>query len=297
MDISNKHHHHQILDVQNALRVLEKNCTSSDKSYICKRLEMASVEIIHAAHNQMPLATLHQYLKDIFQQKCLSKIKVRIKLNQIIVDCCEIYFHHLVFAQVFPWICAKNQTLDAQLNQNIVTHNFGNNAVEHKWTNLHGGSKANLTLLSFLTNPKAKLDALDKLLTLPTLLDATSINSSPISSDELLPWLIQSLANCGIFNLYSQLDYMSNFHLSLKPDFLQDQQTLFNLATFEAALEHLRKSKDIQYSLEDLVKTSNPELQLLFQAIHANDIKGLKIIYLSPFGLILDQFWGQLRSF
>ena len=37
---------------------------------------------------------------------------------------------------------------------------------------------------------------------------------TPVSSDELLPWLIQALLNCQIFNLYSQLDYMSKFQLS-----------------------------------------------------------------------------------
>ena len=71
------------------------------------------------------------------------------------------------------------------------------------------GAKANLTLLMYLTSPAAKLDALDRLISLPSLQSKT-----PISSDELLPWLIQALINCQIFNLYSQLDYMSRFNLS-----------------------------------------------------------------------------------
>ena len=44
---------------------------------------------------------------------------------------------------------------------------------------------------------------------------------TPISSDELLPWLIQALIHCQIFNLYSQLDYMSKFNLS------QDDTVIF----------------------------------------------------------------------
>ena len=71
------------------------------------------------------------------------------------------------------------------------------------------GAKANLTLLMYLTSPAAKLDALDRLISLPSLQSKT-----PISSDELLPWLIQALISCQIFNLYSQLDYMSRFNLS-----------------------------------------------------------------------------------
>ena len=35
-----------ILDVQNALKVLEKNCTNSDKTYICKRLEQTASAIV-----------------------------------------------------------------------------------------------------------------------------------------------------------------------------------------------------------------------------------------------------------
>ena len=35
-----------ILDVQNALKVLEKNCTNSDKMYICKRLKQTASAIV-----------------------------------------------------------------------------------------------------------------------------------------------------------------------------------------------------------------------------------------------------------
>ena len=79
------------------------------------------------------------------------------------------------------------------------------------------GAKANLTLLMYLTSPAAKLDALDRLISLPSLQSKT-----PISSDELLPWLIQALINCQIFNLYSQLDYMSRFNLS-------EEETVINI--------------------------------------------------------------------
>ena len=68
----------------------------------------------------------------------------------------------------------------------------------------------------YLTSPAAKLDALDRLISLPSLQSKT-----PISSDELLPWLIQALIHCQIFNLYSQLDYMSKFNLS------QDDTVIF----------------------------------------------------------------------
>ena len=50
---------------------------------------------------------------------------------------------------------------------------------------------------------------------------------TPISSDELLPWLIQALIHCQIFNLYSQLDYMSKFNLSQDDTVIFLKQYLF----------------------------------------------------------------------
>ena len=121
----------------------------------------------------------------------------------------------MIYNDLFPHICAKNRHFDAQINKKILTSSANldstnpdlNLAPELKAT--LPGAKANLTLLMYLTSPAAKLDALDRLISLPSLQSKT-----PISSDELLPWLIQALINCQIFNLYSQLDYMSRFNLS-----------------------------------------------------------------------------------
>ena len=69
---------------------------------------------------------------------------------------------------------AKNRHLDAQLNKKILTANSDssnladlNLAPELKAT--LPGAKANLTLLMYLTSPAAKLDALDRLISLPSL--------------------------------------------------------------------------------------------------------------------------------
>lgn len=182
----------------------------------------------------------------------------------------------MIYNDLFPYVCAKNRHLDAQINKKILTSNLNTstdlNLAPELQTALPG-AKANLTLLMYLTSPTAKLDALDRLITLPSLQA-----KSPISSDELLPWLIQALIHCQIYNLYSQLDFMSKFNLSQddKPSQLSPQ-VLFNLATFEAALEHLRgdsgSSQDLLAETAGLWSTSNADLDKLFHAIYLDDIE------------------------
>ena len=46
------------------------------------------------------------------------------KVNmQNILKSCEIYFHHVIHTDLFPYVCAKNRHLDAQLNKKILTTN------------------------------------------------------------------------------------------------------------------------------------------------------------------------------
>ena len=47
------------------------------------------------------------------------------KVNmQNILKPCEIYFHHVIHTDLFPYVCAKNRHLDAQLNKKILTANL-----------------------------------------------------------------------------------------------------------------------------------------------------------------------------
>ena len=147
---------------------------------------------------------------------------------------------------------------------NILTILFSSyKKLEPEFESTIPGSKANLTILMYLSSPSAKLDALDRLISLPTL---QAIN--PITSDQLLPWLIQALTHCQIYTLYSQLDFMTKFNLT------QDvsQQDLFNLATFEAALEHLKDSCDRPLP-DNLWSTTDKELDDLFHAIYQDDVE------------------------
>ena len=46
------------------------------------------------------------------------------KVNmQNILKPCEIYFHHVIHTDLFPYVCAKNRHLDVQLNKKILTAN------------------------------------------------------------------------------------------------------------------------------------------------------------------------------
>ena len=113
--------------------------------------------------------------KDLFMQALVRIQNHCKKVNmQNILKPCEIYFHHVIHSDLFPYICAKNRHLDAQLNKKILTANSDsvnladlNLAPELKAT--LPGAKANLTLLMYLTSPAAKLDALDRLISLPSL--------------------------------------------------------------------------------------------------------------------------------
>ena len=220
------------LDVQNALKVLEKNV---DKNYICKRLDQAASEIIHSENGKNG-----KIVKEILRH-LLSKTSKKISEKVL-----EICFFHLIYQDLFAWICAQNQDQDAKLNQKILT-NFSDSK-----------SNSSFNFLLKLTHPKAKLEALNQIF---------SHSEKASSSDELLPWLIDKLANCQIYNLYSQLDFMNNYSNGLT------QQDLFNLATFEAALEHLKNST---CDTNDLIRTKNQELNNLFQAIIQDNLDNVK---------------------
>ena len=68
---------------------------------------------------------------------------------------------------------------------------------------------------------------------------ASMASKTPVTTDELLPWLIQALGDCQIYTLYAQMDFMANFSL-VQP---LSQQDKFHLTTLEAALEHIKTLK------------------------------------------------------
>jgi len=259
------------IDVQSALKTLEKCCNKSEKAYIFKKIETTSQEIMNQIANN--IKNCDKIVKETFKQSVL-RIKNHCKKLKMenIERALEIYFWHVIYTDLFPYICAKNQNLDSQVNQKILTIS---QCPLKKLTEFEAtlpGSKANLTLLIYLTNPYSKLDALNKLLSLPSLQ-----SKNPVSSDQLLPWLINALSNCQICNFYSQLDFMSNFNISQEIP----QQDYFNLATFEAALEHLRNFCD-NYKTSELWCTNDLELDLLFQAIYNDDLKQVETCLETP---------------
>ena len=133
--------------------------------------------------------------KDLFMQALVRIQNHCKKVNmQNILKPCEIYFHHVIHSDLFPYICAKNRHLDAQLNKKILTANSDsvnladlNLAPELKAT--LPGAKANLTLLMYLTSPAAKLDALDRLISLPSLQSkVTKHQKVEIKVDTMAVW-------------------------------------------------------------------------------------------------------------
>ena len=40
---------------------------------------------------------------------------------QNILKASEIYFYHVIYSDLFPYVCAKNRQLDAQINKKILT--------------------------------------------------------------------------------------------------------------------------------------------------------------------------------
>ena len=65
-----------VLDVQNALKVLEKNCTNSDKTYICKRLEQtaSAIILILDSKTEEENIILEKIYKDLYMQ---ALVKIR----------------------------------------------------------------------------------------------------------------------------------------------------------------------------------------------------------------------------
>ena len=182
---------------------------------------------------------------------------------------CEVYFYTVIHDILFAHICSKTMCKDVQINSKLLTVlPLKSPDLKPELEKTLQGSKANIVMMSYLTNPRAKLDALDKLLSL-----ASMATSNPVSTDDLLPWLIQALGHGHIHTWYAQLEFMSNFKLV---DQLS-QQDLFNLATLEAALEHLR-TLTLDSSEDILWSTSNKKLNHVFQAIEKGDLNEVKCL-------------------
>ena len=84
----------------------------------------------------------------------------------------EVYFYNLSYKNLFGYICAKNCKQEMLLNTKILTIFSLKHFCDEIRSDLKcalQGSKANLTMLSYLTNPGAKLDALAKLLNLASM--------------------------------------------------------------------------------------------------------------------------------
>ena len=99
------------MDVQNAIKVLEKHCTPSDKSQLLKKLEQSAATLIQLAQNRQ---NLDQLVKQYFKQA--------VKKSSHLSKPCEIYFYHVIYHDLFPLICAQNQAKDLKLNQQILTN-------------------------------------------------------------------------------------------------------------------------------------------------------------------------------
>ena len=86
----------------------------------------------------------------------------------------EVYFYNLSYKNLFGYICSKNYKQEMLLNTKILTilpilKQHGCDEIRSDLKCALQGSKANLTMLSYLTNPGAKLDALAKLMNLASI--------------------------------------------------------------------------------------------------------------------------------
>ena len=61
---------------------------------------------------------VNEFLEYLVQNHC-KKVNM-----QNILKPCEIYFHHVIHTDLFPFVCAKNRHLDAQINKKILTANL-----------------------------------------------------------------------------------------------------------------------------------------------------------------------------
>ncbi len=110
----------------------------------------------------------------------------------------------------FSFKGAKNQEQDAKVNQARLTKgDYFEQLVRPDLAESIPDSRAEMLKLSSVTTPKAKLASLNKLF---QILAKTA--KSPVASDDQLPWLIAVLSKCKVYNVCSQLDYMTNFTLS-----------------------------------------------------------------------------------
>ena len=254
-----------ILDVQQATNWMSTHL-SQDTNFILKKIDTLAKNVIKLLSNQSS-NSFNEIIKRNFD-KTLQRIGHHVKVSssdkEHFVKACEVYFYHVIYPQLFPYICTQNQSNDSKLNQKILT------VIRLKESSLRPdlevtlpASKANLEIMTQSTCPLAKIEALNSLLELPTLESKTVMNS-----DDLLPWLIQALSQNSIKNLYSQLDFMSNYQLSSGHLSSKDQ---FNLATLEAALEHIKNSK-YNPAPEDLWYFSNEEMNVLYHAIYLGDL-------------------------
>ena len=255
-----------ILDVQQARNWISSQVSSAqDATFIFKKCDNLAKNVIKLAEAQQNAISFNAIIKRNFE-KTLQRIGHHIKIpssqNEQFIKACEVYFYHVIYSDLFPFICNHNQANDSKLNQKILTvTRLKNSNLRPDLEVTLPASKANLTILVQSTCPLAKIEALNSLLELPSL-----ESKSVMNSDDLLPWLIQALSQSSIKNLYSQLDFMSNYNLS---NLTQKDQ--FNLATLEAALEHMKTSK-YNPAPEDLWSFSTEEMNVLYHAIYLGDL-------------------------
>ena len=259
-----------ILDVQQAANWISTHLPTQDSNFVLKKYDTLAKNVIKLLSNQTSLKdSFNASIKRNFDktlQRIGHHVKVPINDKEQFVKACEVYFYHVIYPDLFPYICTHNQSNDSKLNQKILT------VTRLKESNLRPdlevtlpASKANLEIMTQSTCPLAKIEALNSLLELPTLESKTVMNS-----DDLLPWLIQALSQSSLKNLYSQLDFMSNYHLCSSGN-LSNPKDQFNLATLEAALEHIKSSK-YNPAPEDLWYFSNEEMNVLYHAIYLGDL-------------------------
>ena len=67
----------------------------------------------------------------------------------------EVYFYTVIYNELFLLLCAKTNALDTKLNASVLTiQSFKKYEIRPDLKAALEGSKANLTMLSYLTNPR-----------------------------------------------------------------------------------------------------------------------------------------------
>ena len=159
----------ELLDIKEAAQLLKDNSHDPEKNYLFKKLDETSGDVIQTIKNQQTFGQIESVTKKFFEQTTV-KIKNHIKqsdnkmvnIHKLLLAC-EVYFYTVCYKELFSFLCAKNSCQDSSINcKMLTTLTLKNYDLRSDIKAALQGSKANLTMLTYLTNPRAKLDALGK---------------------------------------------------------------------------------------------------------------------------------------